>query len=122
MTNDEIRSWYLNEVSKIAALDEEWSIRGDTLQQRAGQAWQRRHELRLKAREMMENPSDVDVLRERDRKMYSNPDGPTFEDLLDRLRSRGISDDAAFRRILAGALSMNEEINELMRAAERLNP
>jgi hypothetical protein len=122
VTNGEIRAWYLSEVSKIAALDEQWTSRGDTLEQRARQAWARRHELRLKAREMMENPQDVELLRERDRKVYANPDGPTFEDLLYRLRSRNVTGDRAFRRILAGALNTNEEITEMLRRGRRPLP
>ena len=93
MTNGEIRSWHLAEISKIAGLDNQWVERGDTLEQRARQAWQQRHDLRRRAREMMGNPVEVGMLRERDRREYLNPDGPTFEDLVRDSRSRGLTDD-----------------------------
>jgi hypothetical protein len=58
VTNTQIRSWYLNEVSKIADPNKQWVRRGDALEQRARRAWQLRHDLRLKAREMMEDALD----------------------------------------------------------------
>lgn len=70
MTNREIRSWYLREVAKIAALDKGWQERGDSLEDRARQAWRRRHDLRLRAREMMEDPAEVELLRARDLMLY----------------------------------------------------
>lgn len=92
MTNREIRSWYLREVSKIASLDREWQNRGDSLDVRAQEAWQRRHDLRLRAREMMEDPAEVELLRARDFRLYGNLDGPTLDDLIQRLRSRSAYD------------------------------
>jgi hypothetical protein len=81
MTNREVREWYLREVARIAGTDAERKARGASLDERARQAWQDRHELRLRARGMMENPVEADTLRERDRLKYGRPDGPTFEDL-----------------------------------------
>lgn len=122
MTNAQIRSWYLSEVSKIADLDEQSVHRGDALEQRARRAWQLRHDLRLKARGMMENPFDVEDVRERDRMKYSIPDGPTFEYLRDRARAKGLTDDEAYRSILIGAQSTSEEFNMLLRPNEEPSP
>jgi hypothetical protein len=121
VTNPQIRSWYLSEVSKIAELSEEWVRRGEALEQRARRSWQPRHDLRLKAREMMANPLDVEDVRERDRKKYSHLDGPTFEYLLDRARTKGLRDDEAYRSILIGAQSTSEEFNMLLRLSEEPN-
>ncbi len=113
MTNREIRSWYLREVSKIASLDREWQNRGDSLDVRAREAWQRRHNLRLRAREMMADPAEVELLRTRDFRLYGNPDGPTLDDLVQRLRSRGLSERDAYEAILRSALSTDESVNKL---------
>ncbi len=113
MTNREIRSWYLREVAKIAALDREWQDRGDSLEVRARQAWQRRRDLRLQARAMMEAPADLELLRARDFQRYGNPDGPTFEDLVERFRASGLSLADACEAILRGALSTDESVNKL---------
>jgi hypothetical protein len=113
MTGREIRIWYLREVAKIVELDQQWQGRGDTLEERARKAWQCRHDLRLRAREMMEEPADVEFLRARDFQRYGNPDGPTFEDLAERFRSRGLSVTDAYEAILHGALSTDESVNKL---------
>jgi hypothetical protein len=63
MTNREIRQWYLREVSKIPELDAESKQQGRSAQQRARQA----------ARQMLEDPEEIEQLRRRDRAKYRNP-------------------------------------------------
>ena len=115
MTNREIRSWYLREVAKIACLDQEWQHTGDSLEDRARKAWQHRHYLRLRAREMMEDPAEVELLRARDLRIYGNPDGPTLDDLVQRLRSTGLGERDAYEAILRSALSTDESVNRRFR-------
>ena len=79
MTGREIRSWYLREVAKIAELDEEWQERGASVEYRARQAWQRRHDLRIRAREMMEEPADVEFSRARDFSATEIPTAPRLK-------------------------------------------
>jgi hypothetical protein len=102
VTNKEIRWWYFQEVAEIRGLVEEWERRGDSRENQARQAWKRRH-VRLQAREMMEDPADVEAVRRRDLKKYGNPDGPTFEHKL----------DDAYRRIIEDACTTSEEVNKL---------
>jgi hypothetical protein len=113
VTNKEIRRWYFQEVAKIRGLAEEWERRGDSLEDRARQAWKRRHDVRLEAREKMEDPEDVNATRQRDLERYGNPDGPTFEYKLGLYRSQGRSDDEACRRIIEDACKTSEEVNKL---------
>jgi hypothetical protein len=113
VTNREIRAWYFGEVAKIRGLVEEWERRGDSLETRARQAWKRRHDLRLGAREMMEDPADIEAARRRDLEKYGNPDGPTFEYKLEQCRSQGLGDDEAYRRIIEDACRTNEEVNKV---------
>src|ERR1700689_2881139 len=114
MTNREIREWYLQEVSRIAGVDAERQRRGDSLESRARLAWQHRHALRLRAREMMANKDEVSVLKLRDQQVYGTADGPTFEQLLDRLRSRGLADDGAFDVIIRSSQATSEAVNKLL--------
>ena len=114
MTNREVREWYLREVARIAELDATWQARGDSLGERARQAWEHRYELRLRARDMMEDPAEVETLRERDRIKYGRSDGPAFEQLLQRLLSQGRSIEAAHKLIIEAARSTSSAFNDLM--------
>jgi hypothetical protein len=121
MSNSEIRDWYLRKVAAIPDFDLEWQKQGLSLEERAKRAWQIRHDARLQARDMMENPVEVEALRARDRKLYGHPDGPNFEQLLAQGRAKGLSVDQTLQAILAGAQITNDDVNErvLGRSARR---
>ncbi len=91
-TNVEIRRWYLEQVAYIPELNKQWLEQGLSLRARAEAAWSIRHEARLKARAMMADPSEVELLRERDMAEYGDPDGPTFEFLLKQLQENGLKE------------------------------
>ncbi len=63
----------------------------------------------------MENPAEVEALRERDRKLHGNPDGPTFDQLVQEYRKTGLDDNAVYERIIAGAQTTNEGIDRGLR-------
>jgi hypothetical protein len=65
---------------------------------------------------MMENAAEVDDLRERDQRLYGNPDGPTFEQLVEQGRQAGLKGDDVYERIVTGAGTTNREVDELLRA------
>ena len=75
MTNEQVRDWYKLQVGQISQLNEAWVVEGLSAENRARRAWQIRHDARLKAREMMVDPIEVELLRNRDIKEYSTPDG-----------------------------------------------
>lgn len=106
MTNTEVRAWYLQTMSKIAALNLKWTEEGRALEERTRRVSQIRHDARLHAREMMRDPSEVEQLRARDQKVYGSPDGPTFDQLVKAHRLDGCSDDEAFERIIEEAQAM----------------
>jgi hypothetical protein len=56
MTNSEIRAWYQERVAEISKLNQEWISQGISLEDRAFRAWRIRHDARMEARSMMENP------------------------------------------------------------------
>ena len=89
-TNAEIRQWYLDQVSRTPELNQQWIVAGLTARERAERAWRIRHEARLEARAMMSDPTEVELLRARDRAIYGSPDGPTFAFLVEQGRQAGL--------------------------------
>ncbi len=114
MTNREVREWYLDEVAKIAEMDASWKAGGDSLEERALKAWHARHDLRMRAWDMMENPVEADALRARDQLKYGRSDGPTFQDLKEKLLAGGRSVEEALTMILEGARSTSPLFNQLL--------
>lgn len=112
MTNSEIRQWYLQRTAKIVELNEQWIRQGLSVQERAEAAWRIRHEARLTARSMMSDATEVELLKARDLAKYGNPDGPTFEFLVEQLQNAGLSGDDIYNAIISGAYRTNEGINK----------
>src|SRR4029453_4773508 len=75
-TNAEIRQWYLEQVSSIPELNQQWLAAGLSARERAERAWRMGHTARLQARAMMADPTEGEVLPARDRPRYGNADGP----------------------------------------------
>lgn len=70
-----------------------------------------RHEARLEARAMMTDPTEVALLRARDMISYGNPDGPTFEFLVEQARQAGLEEQAIYDAIIDGSYRTNIGIN-----------
>ena len=115
MTNKQIREWYQQEVSRIPELGKKWASDGATLQDRAQRAWKIRHDARLRARSMMENPSEVEMLRERDRQLYGDPNGPGFEQLVAEGEEQGLAAEEIFLRIIEGSYRTNKNVDNRFR-------
>jgi hypothetical protein len=113
MTNSEIRAHYLARVAEISKLNQDWIAEGVSLRERALRAWQIRHVARLQARSMMENYFESEDLRERDRRLYGNPEGPTFDQLVQQSLQHGLQQDEAYQRIISGSQTTNREVNKL---------
>lgn len=52
---------------------------------------------------MMADPSGVELLRARDTAEYGNPDGPTFEFLIERGRKAGLDTGAVYESLIDGS-------------------
>ena len=61
-TNAEIRQWYLEQVSSIPELNQQWLAAGLPARERTERAWRMRHTARLEVRAMMANPTEVELL------------------------------------------------------------
>ncbi len=110
-TNREVRTWYLNEVAAIPALDEQWQAGGVPLPDRARRAWEIRHRARVAARAMMADPVEVKMLNHRDLVKYGNQDGPTFEQLVDQAQAKGLTGEQAYESILSSSTTTDESTN-----------
>lgn len=112
MTNAEVRQWYLNRIAPILKLNEQWIQQGVAAPARAEAAWRIRHAARIEARALMADTTEVELLRARDRAKYGNPDGPTFEYLVEQGREAGLAGDALYEAIIAGSYRTNEGVNK----------
>lgn len=114
-TNAEVRKWYLEQVALIPELNRQWLAQGFAVRERAETAWRIRHDARLRARAMMADPAEVELLRQRDMAEYGHPDGPTFEFLEKQLREDGLEGDALYEAIVEGAYRTNAGVNKRLR-------
>ena len=112
MTNKEIRRWYIDQVSAIPRLNQQWLEQGIAVKERAVRAWRIRHDARIRAREMMEVPEEVELLRQRDIKFYGNPDGPRFEYLVRQAVARGLQGEEIYQSIINGSSRTDEQVNK----------
>jgi len=110
-SNKEIRQWYNDEVGKIPKLNEKWKNQGLSTKERAKKAYDIRHNARLKARSMMSNKDEVLALQKRDLKKYKNPDGPTFEQLVEKFENDLTGDDI-FEAIIGGSKRTDATYNK----------
>ncbi|WP_404365694.1 RHS repeat-associated core domain-containing protein [Marinobacter sp.] len=112
LSNAEVRTWYNEMVAPIPELDKQWIRHGMGPEARARNAHGIRHDARVKARTLMEDPAEVEMLRARDMEVYQNPDGPTFDYLVEKNRSKGISGDDIYEEIVGSSNRTSKEYNE----------
>ena len=110
-TNAEIRQWYIQQVSAIPQLNKDWIKQGLPVRARAEAAWRIRHEARIKARSMMTDAVEVELLRARDVAKYGSPDGPTFEFLVEQLKEAGLEEDRIYEAIIDNSYRTDAELN-----------
>ncbi|MEZ4299947.1 MAG: hypothetical protein R3B70_33675 [Polyangiaceae bacterium] len=111
-TNKEIRARYVCWVTGIGGLNEDWKREGLSAEERAKRAYQTRHDARMTARAMMGSSAEVEMLRARDQEKYGNPDGPTFEWLVEKAKEKGLSGDAVYEEIVSSAQRTDAATNK----------
>lgn len=109
--NCTIRTWYNFQVIAIPQLNDYWITRKIPLKQRAYKAYLLRHKARIHARHMMPNKEEVASLQERDLAKYGDPNGPTFEFLLEKNQAKGMTLDQAYESIIQTASQTNKAYN-----------
>jgi len=111
-SNEDIRKWYNHQVSAIPALNKRWVKDGLSAEERARKAQDIRHDARVKARGFMANKDEVKLLQNRDLKHYGNPDGPTFDYLVEKNRKKGLQGDAVYEEIVTSSSRTDKAYNE----------
>jgi hypothetical protein len=86
---------YLEALKEIAKKNEQWLREGKTAKWRAREAHRLRHEARLRARAetLLEKVREAEAM---DKKRYGNKDGPTFEQVVEKAKSKGLKGDAVY--------------------------
>lgn len=107
-TDRQVRQLYLERVAAIGERDAQQRAQGQGAEARARAAYQARHDARMTARAMMRDQEAVRGLEARDRLKYGDPDGPTFEYLVERGREKGREGDALFEGIVESAQRTDE--------------
>lgn len=110
-SNEEIRVHYNRVVATIGSANEQWKREGIAAEDRARRASAIRHQARLTCRAMMSSAVEVDLLRRRDQEKYGNPDGPTFEQLVESGRKKGLAGDAVYEGIIESAQRTDQAVN-----------
>ena len=52
---------------------------------------------------MMASQDEVVLLQKRDQEKYGHPDGPTFDELVEGAKKKGVTGDAIYERIIESA-------------------
>jgi len=60
---------------------------------------------------MMEDPRQVEELRNRDLEKYGDPDGPSFQYLIRQATRLGLNGDKIYEAIIEGSFMTNADVN-----------
>ncbi len=112
ITDCEIRIWYNYQVVAISELNKNWIQQKIDLKTRAFKAYKLRHNARVNARFMMKNKDSVKALQVRDMKKYGNPDGPTFEQLMEKCSKKGFTTDKCYQDIIISSSRVSTVYND----------
>ncbi|HEU4404837.1 MAG TPA: hypothetical protein VFS43_06055 [Polyangiaceae bacterium] len=113
-TNVEIREHYLRLIRAIRGDDERRQQGGEGAEARARKAYQTRRDARLIGRAMMSDRREVEGLRARDEQKYGRPDGPSFEQLVEHQKKKGLAGDAIYEAIVASSQRTDGAVNEVL--------
>jgi hypothetical protein len=114
-TNREIREWYFEQVARIPILNDQWIEEGLSVQVRAYRAWEIRHNSRLRVRTMMGKERQIHLLKKRDLAKYGNPDGPTFDSLVENNEKLGLVGAEVYEAIIVSSMNLNIGVNKRLR-------
>lgn len=70
-----------------------------------------REEKKIYVRELMTDTNAVTFLNGRDTALYGQPMGPRFEQLMEKARATGATDDQAYDSIIGSSTSSNKQVN-----------
>lgn len=108
----DIRRWYNYQVVAIPRINKRWIEKGQSLEERARRAYTLRHNARINARYMMLDQSEVAVLRQRDQAKYGNPDGPTFDYLINKGIAKGKKVEEVYKGMISSSSRTDTRFND----------
>jgi hypothetical protein len=111
VTDCEIRLWYNYQIVAIGVINERWRQEGMDLKTRAKMAYGMRHDARVNARFLMQDKEAVSALQARDVEKYGNPDGPTFEFLMQLNTDKGLTVEEAYQAIIDSSSKTDKRYN-----------
>ncbi|WP_298424428.1 LysM peptidoglycan-binding domain-containing protein [uncultured Kordia sp.] len=111
ITDCEIRIWYNYQVVAISELNKNWIQQKIDLKTRAKKAYTLRHNARVNARFMMADKARVKEFQNRDLKKYGNPDGPTFEQLMEKCSKKGLSTAECYQDVITSSSRVSTVYN-----------
>ncbi|MEZ4949433.1 MAG: hypothetical protein R2784_08605 [Saprospiraceae bacterium] len=111
VTDCEIRLWYNYQIVAIGVINEKWKQEGMDLKSRAKMAYEMRHDARVNARFLMQDKDAVSALQARDFEKYGNPDGPTFEFLIQLNTDKGLTIEEAYQAIIDSSSKTDKRYN-----------
>lgn len=121
-SNGEIRRFYQHLTAQVPRQDRRWRRAGKSALERARLAYGLRKHARVLARAMMASEVEVAALRARDEAKYGQADGPTFEQLVEKGRKRGLEGDALYESILSSARRTNKQVDRRMKVRSEAAP
>lgn len=112
-TDCEIRVWYNYQVVAIPVINNRWIENEMSLKERAERAYRLRHNARVNARFMMSSPIEMKALQARDMLKYGNPDGPSFEYLVEKSVNSGMTKQQAYEKIITSSARTDDTYNDM---------
>ena len=115
--NRAIRKYYVCLGAVIPSSSRTWKRKGKDAPTRARLAYEIRRRARLVARAMMRDDDEVAALRARDQAKYGSPDGPTFDHLVAKMKTRGFEGDDVYEHIVKSARRTSKRFDRRKAAA-----
>lgn len=128
VNNAVTRVWYnsfLNAFKKNwkKQLEDQVTNKQITLEQYAQIAFEVRHHARITIRDHMSDNAGLAAIRDRDLKVYGNPDGPTFKSMIERRLEKQKAEadptypnlDKAYRSIIDTSTKTNKLVNTFIK-------
>ena len=108
--------------SPLQQCDAQWLAEGLSLEERARRGHAYRRRARFWARDQGVDAGDAAVLEVRDLEVHGNPEGPSFEELINRGLRKGKSLDAVYLGIIGSAQRSNAEVDAKYAPGEAKTP
>jgi hypothetical protein len=119
---NDVHAAYKAKLAELGSLDAQWLAEGLSLEERARRGHAYRRRARFWARDQSVDAGDAAVLEVRDLEVHGNPEGPSFEELINRGLQKGKSLDEVYLGIIGSAQRSNAEVDAKYAPGEAKTP